>query len=83
MSYILTPRFQSLKTPITIANGGTQADNGKDGLANLVVDGGGVVTTVNSICSPDWGTPLIPDADPSIAVIQIVDFLTILGVCNQ
>ena len=84
MSYILSSSSGGgIATPVSIANGGTGMQDGKDALANLAVDGGGVAEVVQSLCNPLWGSPLILDPDPSIAVVQILDFLNQLAVCNQ
>jgi len=90
MSYILTgirkPSVPFKGYPIEIDQGGTgSADpDGSVALNNLIVSGGGAPDkAVKSLITPEWGDPLILDPDPTFAVIQIVDFLSLLGVCNQ
>tara|TARA_R100001079_G_scaffold51205_1_gene26115 strand:+ start:6499 stop:6756 length:258 start_codon:yes stop_codon:yes gene_type:complete len=85
MSYVLTKSTGGLKAPVKITEGGTGAADGLTALNNLIVDGGGTPDrAAKSLTTVEWGDQLTPDpSDPPSAILQIVDFLTLLGVCNQ
>ncbi len=77
MSYILfATSGGGLATPVSVANGGTGADNGKDGMTNLT----SVEFTASAI-SADWGLlpvplPASPDpADLEASLIEVIGAL--------
>ena len=81
MSYILTASGSSLATPVSIANGGTAADNESQAMINLSSPAFDI-----SSKSPDWGAiPIIPPGGPDPienerAINELIAALQVMGV---
>ena len=81
MSYILFSSGSSLATPVSIANGGTGANNPIDAMVNLSSPAFDI-----SSKSPDWGLlSIIPPAgsnphENERAIIELIGTLQVLGV---
>jgi len=79
MSYFQIPVSSSITTPVSIANGGTGAENTADALVNLTAAGSGANADITGLFSGDvnigtnpfdlvafYGVPSIPQVDPII-----------------